>query len=90
MRDIFITREVYGFTCLRCTHTWQEEYEVRHGRDGTGEEFIAYRINGTPVSAPASRCCPVCGGYRIRLTPQHRCAAEIPEGTEVLTGDAAS
>jgi hypothetical protein len=77
MYDVFTTLETYGFTCCRCAAQWQEQYEVRRGRDATGEEVVSYRVRGAPVAAPAGRSCPKCGGLRVRLSPQHGCPHEV-------------
>jgi Zn finger protein HypA/HybF involved in hydrogenase expression len=72
MHDVDISMETYEFTCMRCKHNWERAYEVRHSPASGWTAYYFY--DGVPCPAPwqQGQVCPSCGGYRVRLIPNHR------------------
>ena len=75
MNDVDVTQEIYGFDCPRCSHAWEEEYEIRRCLDCEGAEMVTCLHHGVPVEAPWSgMVCPACGALAPRLAPQRHAA----------------
>lgn len=65
--DTWWSHETWAFECLNCANTWTEELEVRHGRDGHGNEAVIYERRGQPCMTPwLDRSCPACQGQNVK------------------------
>jgi hypothetical protein len=71
MRDITTSHETYHFFCRRCSHAWEQAYDIRRWTDNQGQERVACTIAGAPVTAPWGEVsCPSCGGFQVSLVPE--------------------
>lgn len=54
--------ETYRFNCVRCEHTWLDQYTVHNVTDLDGEMLSFYRHDGLSCEAPlaAETLCPSC------------------------------
>ena len=80
VHDVEVSEARYEYLCRRCGTEWTEAVEVHRGRDVVGEEFVTYAVRGLPCAAPEARCCPSCGGYRVRVLPGHDVGHEVGGG----------
>jgi hypothetical protein len=63
--------EAYAFACMKCSHSWEQEYEIEHHVDGAGKSFVTYLSNGQRVPSPLTRpTCANCGGHVVRIMRQ--------------------
>ncbi|MEU4848236.1 hypothetical protein [Streptomyces gilvosporeus] len=60
--------EAYSFVCLHCGYGWEEEYEIRHSTDESGQRRIDYYERGRRVPSPLTRAqCPACNRGPLRI-----------------------
>lgn len=70
MSDIAATtvHEAYAFACMRCGYGWEQDYEIEHHVDGSGNPFVTYKADGQQVPSPLSTpTCANCGGHVVRI-----------------------
>ncbi|MFJ8673627.1 hypothetical protein [Streptomyces sp. NPDC093589] len=68
MADPETVHEAYAFVCLHCGHGWEEDYEIRHSTDLSGQRRADYFAHGTRVASPLTRAeCPSCDGGPLRI-----------------------
>jgi hypothetical protein len=72
--------EAYSFVCLRCGHSWEGEYEIRHCRDADGRlRAEYYRKHDIKVPSPLTEnTCRVCLGRTIRILRPGRVRSARP------------
>ncbi|UXY25291.1 hypothetical protein [Streptomyces sp. HUAS TT20] len=73
-------REAHSFVCLRCGHSWEGEYEIRHARDADGCLYAEHYVkHGIKVPSPLTEnVCRVCLGRKIRILRPGRVRAAHP------------
>ncbi|MFG2139713.1 hypothetical protein [Streptomyces sp. NPDC048650] len=68
--------EAYSLVCLHCGYGWEEEYEIRHVTDLSGQPRAQYFVRGVRVASPLTRAdCPACNRGPIRILRPGRVSA---------------
>jgi len=74
------THEAHSFVCLSCGHGWEQDFEVRHTTDPSGNPRSLYFVKGRPVPSPLLHAlCPACTGRKIRILRPGRVASARPQ-----------
>ncbi|MGW2309885.1 hypothetical protein [Actinomadura luteofluorescens] len=67
VHEAWTNHEVWGFECLHCEGSWDEEFQVRHSGDGHGNAAVVYWRQGQPCTTPwMDRSCPGCGSQNVK------------------------
>ncbi|MEU8522076.1 hypothetical protein [Streptomyces sp. NBC_01216] len=63
-----VAHEAYAFACMRCGYGWEQEYDIEHHVDATGQTMVVYKAGGARVPSPlSSPTCMNCGGHVVRI-----------------------
>lgn len=92
-----VAHEAYSFACMRCSHAWEQSYDIEHHVDGEGRPVVTYLVDGRRVPSPLSRpTCANCDGHLVRIMQSGRVnnpdlqwprpTAGATEGTQAAEG----
>ncbi|MGC9494797.1 hypothetical protein [Streptomyces sp. WG7] len=71
-----VVHESYSFACMRCGNGWEQAFEIEHHKDGAGQEFVLYVVDGRVVPSPLTRpTCAGCDNHVVRIMRPGRVAS---------------